>query len=93
MNSDPDHLLALLLDFSCHFPVSIYSILSPFFSYPVLCHVTSYHVMSMTQDQRRQLVVNHERYMEEVSRDLEHRLQSDRDARMREEKAKKDIGR
>jgi hypothetical protein len=38
-------------------------------------------------------VVNHERYMEEVTRDLEQRLQADRDARIREEKQKKDISR
>lgn len=37
--------------------------------------------------------MNHERYMEEVTRDLEQRLQTDRDARIREEKEKKDIGR
>jgi hypothetical protein len=49
--------------------------------------------MLLTQDQRRQLVVNHERYIEEVTRDLEQRLQADRDARIREEKEKKDIGR
>jgi hypothetical protein len=38
-------------------------------------------------------VVNHERYMEEVTRDLEQRLQADRDARIREEKEKKNISR
>ena len=45
------------------------------------------------EDQRRQLVVSHGRYVEEVTRDFEQRLEDDRDARTRQENLKADISR
>ena len=40
------------------------------------------------EDQRRLLVLSHERYVEEVTRDFEHRLEDDRRARIRQEEAR-----
>lgn len=48
---------------------------------------------AVLQDQRRQLVVSHERYVEEVTRDFEQRLEDDRDARVKQEEQKAEIKR
>ena len=45
------------------------------------------------EDQRRILVLSHERYVEEVTKDFEQRLEDDRRARIRQEEAKTECSR
>ena len=45
------------------------------------------------EDQRRILVLSHERYVEEVTKDFEQRLEDDRRARIRQEETKAECSR